>query len=68
MLVTWDKISPGDFFFLEIEELGQLLYQRIKDKESYNAVLLNNGELSCIYPTPGKLYHKATVSFNIHGD
>jgi hypothetical protein len=68
MKVTWDKIYPGDFFFLEMGELGQLLYQRITDKNGYNAVLLNNGELCQIYPMTGKLYHKATVTFNIHSD
>jgi hypothetical protein len=68
MKVTWDKIYPGDFFFLEMEELGQLLYQRINDKNGYNVVLLNSGELCQIYPTTDKLYHKATVTFNIHSD
>jgi|694.fasta_scaffold39212_8 hypothetical protein len=68
MKVTWDKIYPGDFFFLEMEEFGQLLYQRINDKNGYNVVLLNSGELCQIHPTTGKLYHKTTVTFNIHGD
>jgi hypothetical protein len=68
MLVPWDKINQGDFFFLEIEEYGQLLYQRIQEKNGYNTVLLNSGELCQIYPTPGHLYHKVTVSFNVHSD
>lgn len=69
MKVTWDKIEQGDFFFIDLEDYGSMLYQRIKDKEGYNTVLLNTGELCCIYAAdPKKLYQKVTVTFNIHND
>jgi len=66
--VTWDKLQQGDFFFIEFEEYGSLIYQKISEKHGYNTVLLNTGELCQIYASPDKLYNKVTVSFNIHGD
>lgn len=70
MKVTWDKIEQGDFFFLEMGELGTLLYQKVKETNGYNAVLLNTGELCQIF-TPNnvdKLYNKVSVSFSILDD
>jgi hypothetical protein len=67
MKVTWDKVNPGDFFFIELESYGQLLYQKIIEKEKpYNAVLLNTGDLCCIHQSVE--VHKVTVTFNIHND
>lgn len=68
--VTWDKLQQGDFFFVEYEEYGSLIYQKISEKNGYNAVLLNSGELCQIYTSSesNNLYNKVTVSFNIHSD
>jgi len=69
MKVVWDKIEQGDFFFIEIEDFGSLLYQRIQEKDGYNAVLLNTGELCQLYTAnPKTLYHKVTVTFSIYND
>jgi hypothetical protein len=68
MTVKWTDLNPGDFFFIEVEEYGSMLYQKIMPKNGYNAVLLNSGEL-CLLHTPdhsNKLYQKVTVTFNIH--
>lgn len=68
MKVKWNKINVGDFFFVEFEEMGTLLYQRITERDGYNAVLLNTGELCQIYTSEHseKLYEKVTVTFDIH--
>lgn len=66
--VTWDKLQQGDFFFIEFEEYGSLIYQKVSEKNGYNTVLLNTGELCQIHTSPDTLYSKVTVSFNIHDD
>lgn len=68
MRVKWKDINQGDFFFIEFADEGSLLYQKIDEKNGYNAVLLNSGKLCQIYTSPDskQLFEKVTVTFNIH--
>jgi hypothetical protein len=64
--VEWDKLRDGDFFTANIN-MGEdtLLYQKIKSiNAGYNAVLLNTGELSCLY-TENQTFEKVEVTFSI---
>jgi hypothetical protein len=53
MKVPFNKLKVGDFFTVNIDlgtENNTFLYQKIKDpSNNYNAVLINNGELSQLY-------------------
>lgn len=59
-------LNEGDFFAADLSfQKETLLYQKIKPTGSgYNAVLLNTGELCCIY-TDNQKFEKVEVTFDI---
>ena len=64
--VKWDKIKEGEFFAYNLSFYPDtLVYQKIKPTGSeYNAVLLNTGELCCVY-TDNHTFEKVEVAFDI---
>jgi hypothetical protein len=65
MKSKWNKIHIGDFFVADFKIDGNLsIYQKIKPLGEYNAVLLNTGELCCLY-TENQTFEKVEVSFDV---
>jgi hypothetical protein len=64
--VKWDMLEEGDFFAANLSLHPEaLLYQKIKPTNSgYNAVLLNTGELCCVY-TDKQKFEKVEVTFSV---
>jgi hypothetical protein len=64
--VKWDMLNEGDFFAANVSyQPDTLLYQKIKPTGSgYNAVLLNTGELCCVY-TDNQNFEKVEVTFSL---
>ena len=64
--VNWDMLKEGDFFAANVSyQSDTLLYQKIKPTSSgYNTVLLNTGELCCVY-TDNQNFEKVEVTFSI---
>lgn len=65
--VKWEDLSVGDFFTANINMgVDTLLYQKINETDKgHNAVLLNKGELSCLYIDSNKTFEKVEVTFDI---
>jgi hypothetical protein len=63
--VRWDMLKEGDFFAVNLSfQSDMLLYQKIKSTGSgYNAVLLNTGDLCCVY-TDNQNFEKVEVTFS----
>lgn len=64
----WEKIKAGDFFIVDgFIDNTTLLYQKINEKNGYNCVLLNTGELCLIYipADSNKTFQKVEVTFDI---
>jgi hypothetical protein len=59
-------LKEGDFFAANLSYHPEaLLYQKIKPTGSgYNAVLLNTGELCCVY-TDKQKFEKVEVTFSL---
>lgn len=70
MKVKWNELEQGDFFIFRLQEsAGPYIYQKITPKaREYNAVLLNTGELCCVYESDDSntLYEKVNIEFAIH--
>jgi hypothetical protein len=64
--IDWDMLEEGDFFAVNLPFLTDaLLYQKIKPTGTgYNAVLLNTGELCCVY-TDKQNFEKVEVTFSV---
>jgi hypothetical protein len=63
--VNWSQLKEGDFFTAKIDQ-DHLLYQKIREINGYNSILLNNGQLCCLYIPEGndKAFEKVEVTFS----
>jgi len=70
MKVKWNELKAGDFFSFKLMETNTpYIYQKITPKAGvYNTVLLNTGELCCVYESDNSnnQYNKVDIEFKIH--
>ena len=67
----WVDLEVGDFFALKNQDTfyntePYSLYQKICDRaKPFNAVLINTGDLCCIYESSAQYFERVEVAFEI---